>query len=152
MRGYIKSANWEYVKSLKQIHASFFINPLNLLIHENSNYDLIEIEVEKEDVSNINGDIYYTDNAAFIKVILYGSEEYNKLTSGIVITSNSTYYFKNGKLHNENGPAVITKDGNEYWYINGLFDRKAAPAYITKTEKRWYREDKLEKVENNQNS
>ena len=45
------------------------------------------------------------------------------------------YYF-NGKLHNENGPAVIDyyENGNKYYeeyYINGEFHREDGPALIT---------------------
>ncbi len=36
------------------------------------------------------------------------------------ITKDGTqYWYINGKLHREDGPAWIWKDGEQYWYING---------------------------------
>ena len=43
-------------------------------------------------------------------------------------------WYKNGMLHRENGPAMITKNSDkttlESWYINGQLHRNDAPAII----------------------
>ena len=36
----------------------------------------------------------------------------------------------NGKLHNENGPAVIKLNGTQAWYVNDKLHRVYGPAYI----------------------
>lgn len=80
---------------------------------------------------------------------------------------NGVSWFKNGLLHRDNGPAVITKSGTkewykrgklhrtdgpaveddklknyEYWY-EGKLHREDGPAVITKYEKTWYRHGKI---------
>lgn len=42
--------------------------------------------------------------------------------------SNYIMFSVNGKLHNENGPAVITSFGRKEWLINGLLHRLNGPA------------------------
>jgi hypothetical protein len=37
-------------------------------------------------------------------------------------------YFKNGKHHRENGPAIEWVAGNKCWYINGKHHRENGPA------------------------
>lgn len=34
------------------------------------------------------------------------------------------YWFQNGKVHREDGPAIIWADGAEVWYMNGKLHRK----------------------------
>jgi hypothetical protein len=49
----------------------------------------------------------------------------------IVIDRNGTErWFLNGKLHREDGPAVIRADGTQYWYLNGVIHREDGPAVI----------------------
>lgn len=36
----------------------------------------------------------------------------------MTICGNKTW-FKNGKLHREDGPAIETSDGSKYWYFKG---------------------------------
>lgn len=40
------------------------------------------------------------------------------------------YYFLNGKLHNENGPAIIYANGTQYYYLNGKRHNENGPAII----------------------
>jgi len=35
---------------------------------------------------------------------------------------------KEGRLHRENGPAIIWKDGSMFWYKNGKLHRENGPA------------------------
>ena len=48
-------------------------------------------------------------------------------------------WFRNGKHHREDGPAVELADGNRYWYLNGKRHREDGPAveYATGS-KAWY--------------
>ena len=38
------------------------------------------------------------------------------------------YWYLNGKLHKENGPAIEHADGHKYWYLNGQRHRENGPA------------------------
>lgn len=42
--------------------------------------------------------------------------------------NNYIYHMKDGKCHNEFGPAVICKNGTKIWYINGLEHREDGPS------------------------
>ena len=53
-------------------------------------------------------------------------------------------YRLNGKLHRENGPAIIWANGDKEWYINGKLHRKDGPAIESVNgDKKWYMNDKL---------
>jgi hypothetical protein len=43
-----------------------------------------------------------------------------------------------GKLHREDGPAIIYADGDKYWYINGSRHRIDGPAAIQSNEEAWF--------------
>ena len=54
------------------------------------------------------------------------------------------YWYKDDKLHREDGPAVECVDGLKVWFINGLRHREDGPAHINRTgTRRWYLNDKL---------
>ena len=40
------------------------------------------------------------------------------------------YWYLNGQLHREDGPAVIYADGTQYWWLNGQLHREDGPAII----------------------
>jgi hypothetical protein len=49
------------------------------------------------------------------------------------------FWFLNGLLHREDGPAVEWADGTKYWYINGQRHREDGPAIeYTDGWKEWY--------------
>jgi len=48
--------------------------------------------------------------------------------------SNGIAWFKNGKLNNETGPALIYENGTSYWCIDGLNHRLDGPAVYSFTE------------------
>ena len=56
-------------------------------------------------------------------------------------TSNSgnKYWWLNGKLHREDGPAIEYLDGTKAWFLNGKLHREDGPAveYISRS-KSWY--------------
>ena len=49
-------------------------------------------------------------------------------TYSVTVTDNAEYWFKNGRLHRENGPAIQFKDGDNRWYKNGKLHRENGPA------------------------
>ena len=57
-----------------------------------------------------------------------------------LVMSNGTikYFNDEGKLHREDGPAVIYPDGTKFWYVNGHRHRLDGPAIIRPYQKRWY--------------
>jgi hypothetical protein len=51
-------------------------------------------------------------------------KEYN-----VKVYNNGTkYWYLNGKLHREDGPAVEYADGTKHWYLNGNLHREDGPA------------------------
>lgn len=72
----------------------------------------------------------------------------NKYT-GIIEWSNSeTSFYKEGKLHRENGPAIEFLNGTKYWYIEGKIHREDGPAFITsKGTKEWWIEGKFHRID-----
>jgi hypothetical protein len=46
-------------------------------------------------------------------------------------------WYMNGKLHKDNGPAVICANGGECWYINGKRHRINGPAIIFANDDEW---------------
>ena len=45
-----------------------------------------------------------------------------------VTNSGCIFHFKNGKYHNESGPAIICKGGTKCWYIDGFEHREDGPS------------------------
>ena len=43
-------------------------------------------------------------------------------------SNGATYYFQNGQLHREDGPAKECVDGSKCWYKNGQLHREGGPA------------------------
>ena len=62
------------------------------------------------------------------------------MKNGMSVNENGTKsWYKDGKLHREDGPAVEYADGSKEWYIDGLLHREDGPA-IEKAngDKMWY--------------
>jgi hypothetical protein len=56
----------------------------------------------------------------------------------------SQCWYLNGKLHREDGPAVIYPDGSQYWYLSGDLHREDGPAVIYPDgTKKWFLNDEL---------
>lgn len=53
------------------------------------------------------------------------------------------YLDDEGKLHREDGPAVIFDNGDTRWYLHGERHRLDGPAMEHKGSKFWFRNDKL---------
>jgi hypothetical protein len=51
------------------------------------------------------------------------------MRNGLLTLLNGTkYWYRNDKLHREEGPAVEYPNGNKYWYYNGYLHRENGPA------------------------
>ena len=63
-----------------------------------------------------------------------------RLYDGLSIRENGTrFWFFNGELHREDGPAVEYADGRRYWYLNGLLHREDGPAFeLANGSREWY--------------
>jgi hypothetical protein len=49
------------------------------------------------------------------------------------------YWFLNGKLHREDGPAYEGANGNKSWWLNGKYHREDGPAVeFANGDKVWY--------------
>jgi len=73
-----------------------------------------------------------TPNYNYIKVsskfIIKGTQ---MITYTVIVQSNGTQeWFLNGKLHREDGPAIIDPDGTRLWCRNGKTHREDGPAVI----------------------
>jgi hypothetical protein len=55
-------------------------------------------------------------------------------------------YYRNGKLHRDDGPAVIKPDGTQEWYKEGKLHRDDGPAVIyTSNISNWNKDGKISK-------
>lgn len=72
-------------------------------------------------------------------------EDKNK--NGRYVEYGSVYWYRNGLLHREDGPAAEYKDGEWEWYFNGELHRNGEPAKISWTceieYRDWYQHGKL---------
>ena len=58
-------------------------------------------------------------------------------------------FYKNGRLHREDGPAIIYSSGSKFWYLNGLRHRESGPAVtIYSGDNYWYFKDKTYSTHN----
>ena len=48
------------------------------------------------------------------------------------------YWFKDGLLHREDGPAIEFPDGCKYWIVNGAYHREDGPAIEFSNGERYY--------------
>jgi len=73
------------------------------------------------------------------------SEKY----TGIVEWENGTkYWYKDGLLHREDGPAVEWADGAKFWYKEGKLHRIDGPAIeYANGSKLWYEKGKLHRID-----
>lgn len=48
--------------------------------------------------------------------------------TGCVILNESFFWYKEGELHRDDGPAVEYYNGSKYWYVEGYLHRDDGPA------------------------
>jgi len=54
----------------------------------------------------------------------------------------------NGRLHRENGPAILEADGTRWWYQNNQLHRLNGPAVVLADGSQyWYQDNKLHRLE-----
>jgi hypothetical protein len=59
-----------------------------------------------------------------------------------VMAYGDKFWYLNGKLHREDGPAVEGASGSKYWYLNGKLHREDGPAIERANgSKAWYLND-----------
>ena len=68
---------------------------------------------------------------------------------GLVIAKNGAKrWYKNGRLHREDGPAIEYADGTKAWYFYGEMHREGGPAYEgVNGHKEWWSLDKLHRTD-----
>ena len=83
----------------------------------------------------------------------YFSIPYGQRNGIYEVENIGTFYYVNGNLHREDGPAEEYIDGIKYWYFNGKLHRLDGPAYIFDSieeyyieYKRYYTKEEFEKV------
>ena len=60
----------------------------------------------------------------------------------------SKFWYLNGKLHREDGPAIEYPDGSKFWYLNGKRHRVDGPAIEDADgSKEWYLNGKRHRVD-----
>jgi hypothetical protein len=52
----------------------------------------------------------------------------NDFTGTAIDTDGTKYWYLNGKIHREDGPAIEGTTGSKYWYRNGQYHREDGPA------------------------
>jgi len=58
------------------------------------------------------------------------------------------FWYKEGKLHRLDGPAIERQNGHKEWYKEGKLHREDGPAVkYTNGTKEWYKEDKLHRID-----
>lgn len=67
----------------------------------------------------------------------------------VIKKDNGVYYFKNNKLHREDGPAIDSFNGDSEWYIDGVIHRIGGPAYSSLDERyhEWYENGDLHRLD-----
>jgi len=58
-------------------------------------------------------------------------------------TDGAVFYYKNGLLHREDGPAIEYPNGGKSWYKNGKLHREDGPAEEYDLHRAWYKNGKL---------
>jgi len=68
--------------------------------------------------------------------------------NGMIEENGVKKWFKNGKLHRDDGPAMIDAYDVKKWYINGELHREDGPAVVFPDgSKYWFINDKLHRLD-----
>lgn len=74
----------------------------------------------------------------------YKLNERDRLNKETIVADSCIAWYKNGKLHREDGPAIEWKNGNKEWYKNGKPHRIDGPALeYPEYGNYWYQHGKL---------
>jgi len=114
----------------------------NSFNYDPENYNVLEVNAIGK-IDSKKGDKYVT-NLIYIEKLL-SEEEIYKLCTGRFQLNYRIIYYKDGKLHREdgsptvNGPAVEHANGRKEWWINGKIHREDGPAIeFANGHKEWY--------------
>ena len=68
-----------------------------------------------------------------------------EITYKVVVDANGyKFWYINGKLHREDGPAIEWANGYKFWYINGKLHREDGPSIeCANGDKSWYLNNQL---------
>ena len=65
------------------------------------------------------------------------------ITGCLIDTNGNKHWYKDGKQHREDGPAVEKANGDKFWYKDGKLHREDGPAVEwTNGDKEWYKDGK----------
>lgn len=56
----------------------------------------------------------------------------------VICGNGISYWYRNGKMHRDGGPAADWGDGDHSWYRNGVYHREDGPAVDWNGEQKWY--------------
>ena len=83
----------------------------------------------EEQIGVLNGEVVCIKSVNFVR--FYKNGKFHKDDGPAIIVNDGTkYWYRNGILHRENGPAIEWANGTKEWYQNGLFHREGGPAII----------------------
>lgn len=108
-----------------------------------------------QDEATCVNDRAFASNKYFLtkKICFYGTTiEYNadgiyNADGPVRDDKNNARYYRNGKLHREDGPAIEWADGSKTWFRNGELHRTNGPAKeLAGGRLEWYENGKLKKV------
>jgi antitoxin component YwqK of YwqJK toxin-antitoxin module len=65
----------------------------------------------------------------------------------VIYGSGRQVWYQNGKLHRDDGPAIIYVSRLQEWYQNGKLHRDDGPAYINGDCQEWYQNGKMHRLD-----
>lgn len=99
--------------------------------------EIIYTRVKIEGPTNKKGPYSYGDKMTIVELL-----------DGIYDREFETFYFKNGRLHRDDGPAYIDKQhGAEKWFFEGKLHRVGGPAYSNCNREEWRQNGVLHNTE-----
>lgn len=79
--------------------------------------------------------------------VIFGKEDEDNYYSS-TDEKGTTFWWKDGKIHRDDGPAIEYTDGTKFWYKDGLKHREDGPAVILDNgSKFWYIWDKKHRLD-----
>ena len=62
-------------------------------------------------------------------------------TGCIINVARNKYYYSDGMMHRDDGPAYEGDNGDQIWFCNGLYHREDGPARITRYQHTYFTKD-----------
>jgi hypothetical protein len=67
-----------------------------------------------------------------MKLIIESDTFPNNFTGIVEYSNGDKYWYRNGELHREDGPAIEWADGDKYWFLNGKLYSESEFLSLTK--------------------